>query len=267
MLDRSSPFSLQRPPGPQSKNAVGLKRLRHALLTCEIEPGSAFAETELETRFELSRASIRVALASLAAEGLVTSRARQGWQAAPVTGELIGDLIAVRRKVEPLLLERVPGQPALEKLDTLAMMNAAVAGRDDPQSLVTARATDRQLLEILAGNSGHFLSKWLCEIWDHSARVIHFLENSEARFFTSNRRPLVKALAQHDRATATAEILLDIERFHQFVADALLRLRSPLAPMPGDNQARKMGRTSEGGTNALRPDSPARQNQTRGKTT
>ena len=268
MLDPSSPFLLARPPGPESKNAICLKRLRHILVACEIPPGCSFSESELEARYGLSRASIRVALASLAAEGLVMSQPRQGWKAAPLTGASIGDLLSARRQIEHHLAEDAPDGPVVEKLDTLAMFNSALLGRSDQQSLVTARATDRQILDILAEGKGFFLRKWLSEVWDQSARVVHFLERPEARFGPADRRPLVSALRSKDRSAAAAELLGEIDRFHDFVSDALLRLRLPLAVGAERNLAHQRTHwVAAGGADTRHPDRPATTSETKGNTT
>jgi len=265
MLDPSSPFFVARPPGPGSKNEVALMRLRHALLSCELPPGSYFAEAGLDERYGLGRASVRVALVFLAAEGLVTSQARQGWQAAPVTGELIGNLLSARRHIEPLLLSDLPPGQMVEKLDALATFNAAIIDRRDAQSLVTARATDRQLMDLLAGNLGFFLGKWVSEIWNHSARVVHFLETPQAPHLVSDRRLLVDALLERDRRAATAQLLLDLERLQEFVSEALLRLRLPLAVEPKKGNRRQ--RVHRRPNTAANLPSAARPNETRGKTT
>jgi DNA-binding GntR family transcriptional regulator len=264
MLDQSSPFLLARPPRAESKNAIGLKRLRHALVVCEIRPGCAFSESELETRYGLSRASIRVALTSLAAEGLVMSQPRKGWRAAPVTGASIGDLLNTRRRIEPHLVEGQLEEQVAGRLDMLAMVNAALLGRSDPQSLATARATDRQILDLLAESQGYFLRKWLSELWDHSARVVHFLEQPEACFASSDRRPLVSALRNKDRAVASAEISREVDRLQQFLWAALLRLDLPLSNDDGRHSANRTPRrvAAKKGEAAHR-DLPARMQQTR----
>lgn len=224
MFDNSSPFATTRPPGPSTKGSVALQRLRHAILTCEIKPGAIFAEAGIETQYRLSRAGVRVALASLAAGGLVTPQPRQGWRAAPMTGAHIGDLISARRQLEPALANRMLTDRDIEQLEALVILHAAVAERDDPQALVTARVNDRQILNILADRTGLFLRRWLTEIWDHTSRVVHFLEGAGAHYRPLSRGPLISALKASAFQTATKELERDIAHFETFVSDALLRL-------------------------------------------
>ncbi|MBS7699626.1 MULTISPECIES: GntR family transcriptional regulator [unclassified Chelatococcus] len=222
MLDRSSPFLTAIPPGPATKNAVAGQVLRHALLTCDIAPGAAFSEVEIEFRYRLGRASIRGALAGLAGEGLVTPLPRQGWRAAPITVALITSLIAARRQLEPMLAKRKLSAAEVSRLDSLVMLDVALAGRGDIQAITTARVTDRQIMDVIALESGVFQRKWLAETWDHCARVLAFLETGELKYHHASRADLVAALRAGDAKQAGAELLRDIAAFERFVERAVL---------------------------------------------
>ncbi|CAH1650512.1 MULTISPECIES: GntR family transcriptional regulator [unclassified Chelatococcus] len=223
MLDRSSPFLTTAPPGPATKNAVAGQVLRHALLTCDIVPGSAFSEVEVELRYRLGRASIRGALAGLAGEGLVTPLPRQGWRAAPITGALISSLIAARRQIEPMLAKRKLSTAEISRLESLVMLDVALAGREDLQAITTARVTDRQIMDVIAIDSGVFQRKWLTEVWDHCTRVLAFLETGEDKYHPASRADLVAALRAGDASRASAELLRDIDAFEHFVGQAALK--------------------------------------------
>jgi DNA-binding GntR family transcriptional regulator len=223
MYDRSSPFALPRPPGPTAKNAVALQVLRHAVLTCELAPGAAFSEIDLETRYRLGRAGIRVALQALAAEGLVAPLPRQGWRTQPMAGAVVGGLITARRQTEAVIAHVELNATERERVHTLVMLNATLAERHDPQALVTTRVTDRQILDLLADRTNWFHRKWLRELWDHSQRVVSFLESGEVQYRPLSREGLFEALAASDHAGATAEILREVDHFETFVSRALLR--------------------------------------------
>jgi len=248
MYDRSSPFATAAPPGPSSKGSVALQVLRHALLSCEIPPGAAFAEAEVEARYRVGRASVRAALASLAGEGLVTALPRQGWRAAPISGTLIGSLIGARRLLEPCLADRALSAGEVTRLETLVGLETALIGRDDPQAIVTARVTDRQIMDILGEGVGHFRRKWLTEIWDHAGRIQHFLERSGPGYRPAGRERLIGALKANDRAAASREILEDIARFEAFVADALLRRPEALQGSEAKASARRVRRRPRSAT-------------------
>jgi hypothetical protein len=101
-----------------------------------------------------------------------------------------------------------------------------VAERDDPQTLVTARVNDRQILNILADRIGLFplLRQWLTENRDHTSRVVHSLEGAGAHYRPLSREPLITALKASAFQTAAEKLEHDIAQFETFVSDALLRL-------------------------------------------
>lgn len=239
MYDRSSPFALPRPPGPTAKNAVALQVLRHAVLTCELPPGAAFSEIEIENRYRLGRAGIRVALQALAAEGLVAPLPRQGWRAQPITGALIGGLITARRQTEAVIAHVELNATERERIHTLAMLTATLAERQDPRALVTARVTDRQILDLLADRTNWFHRKWLRELWDHSQRVVRFLESGEVQYRPLSREGLFEALAASNHASATAEILREVDHYGAFVSRALLRHPEALTGYSQERSARR----------------------------
>jgi DNA-binding GntR family transcriptional regulator len=239
MYDRSSPFALPRPPGPTAKNAVALQVLRHAVLTCELAPGAAFSEIDFETRYRLGRAGIRVALQALAAEGLVAPLPRQGWRTQPITGAVIGGLITARRQTEAVIAHVQLSATERERVHTLVLLNATLAERQDPQALVTARVTDRQILDLLADRTNWFHRKWLRELWDHSQRVVSFLESGEVQYRPLSREGLFEALAASDHSSATAEILREVDHYEAFVSRALLRHPEALIGHSQERSARR----------------------------
>ncbi|MBZ6078432.1 GntR family transcriptional regulator [Microvirga puerhi] len=202
---------------------MAIQVLRHAILSCELAPGGAFSEIEIEARYRLARAGIRSALQTLSAEGLVAPVPRQGWRTKSITGAFIGELIAARRQIEPVLAQVKINATERERLQTLAALAATLAERRDPQAIVTARVTDRQFLDLLADRADWFHKRWLYELWDHSQRVVSFLERGEIQYQSLSREALLSALATSDADGATEEIVREIIHFEAFVTGALLR--------------------------------------------
>ncbi|MCB8822051.1 GntR family transcriptional regulator [Microvirga rosea] len=249
MYDQSSPFASPQPPGPTAKSAMAIQVLRHAILSCELTPGGAFSEIEIETRYRLARAGIRSALQALAAEGLVTPVPRQGWRTRPITGVFISDLIAARRHIEPALAHVKMGPAECERLQTLAALATTLAGRRDPQAIVTARVTDRQFLALLADRVDGFHKKWLHELWDHSQRVLNFLERGEAQYQSPSREDLLIALKASDVTGATEQISREVVRFETYVTRAWLRHPDVLSAPAHQRTARRyrpQGQASQG---------------------
>src|SRR4051812_46531629 len=105
MLD-SWPYSVPAQSVAESHSALAGRRLRQALVSCELLPSNYVHEADLEMRFGLRRAAIRVALTELAVAGFVIRHARQGWLVAPVDGPLAGAIVEARLRLEPALLKK-----------------------------------------------------------------------------------------------------------------------------------------------------------------
>lgn len=239
MFDARSPFASSTAPSRASRNAVALDRLRQALTACEIAPGASFSEAEASARFGLGRAAVRVALTSLAATGLVDRHPRQGWQAAAISGAVIGEVVAARRNLEPILAQVRLSESEAAFLGSVAQVGAAAAMSMDPRALSTARAADRQLMEALAEKTGSLIARWIGEAWDQSARILHMLDGAGVVLWPCDRRPLIESLLRDDASTARAEIDKDLARLESAAMQALMLSGSPFAQTPVRRSARR----------------------------
>lgn len=255
MLDRWSYFLCNKPlPGPEPKAVFAERRLREAILWCEIEPGAVVSEDMLVKRLGLARAATRAALARLAGEGLVQAIPRRGWRVQAMTGALIGELIAARRSTEPALAELSFTAAEITRMRELACIVEAAAQQDDPRSMATARQYERELLTLMAGRANMFQQRWLHELWDHTERVVRFFEGTgAARLPMQDAAPLVAAAAAGDRDGVLAQRTATIEAFERFVSLCLLshqgeltvREEETLRPRPdGENTKRLLSRES-----------------------
>ena len=255
MYDPSSPFAQIRAPGAEPKAAFALKRLRRALIECELPPDAECSEPELAKRFGLGRAAVRTALVTLAAEGLVAVEPRRGWRMAPVTGALIGDVIRARKAIEPGLADlRLPLDVAT-RLTAMTRMGAALQGREDRQALVTLRATERQILDQLAAQAGGLVGSWLDQVWNQADRITAFFDLAGRHHRPIAREPLVAALAAGDAAAARQEIAAALASFQDFATDALFSLSSSL-DVAGSVRRRRQTRPT---ARVVRPDRPSQQ--------
>ncbi len=230
MFDPTSPFTSQRDPlQPSRKGSFAEERLRSAVLFCELMPGTVATEAEIGERFGIGRAGIRVALARLSALGLVHPIPRAGWKVLPVSGALIGDVIAARRLGEPGLADARPGADALSRMTELAEMIAVLGDRHDPATLVTRRNYEREILDTLAGATNAPVAHFLTGLWDHSDRIVRFLEPlGAAALRPTDAGALVAAVTQGDAEAVTALRLADVDAFRSFAMAGLLRDRTEL---------------------------------------
>ncbi|MGO4125980.1 GntR family transcriptional regulator [Inquilinus sp. YAF38] len=255
MYDSSSPFAQIRPPGAEPKTAFALKRLRRAVIECELRPDAECSEPELAKRFGLGRAAVRTALTTLAAEGLVAVEPRRGWRVAPLTGALIGDVIRARKAVEPGLADLRLSPAAVAGLMALTRMGVALQGREDRQALVTLRATDRQILDQLASQAGGLVGGWLDQVWNQADRITAFFDLAGRHHQPIGREPLITALAAGDAAAARREIAAAIASFQDFATDALFSLSSSLDVAGSAGRQRQTRPTAR----MARPDRPQQQ--------
>jgi DNA-binding GntR family transcriptional regulator len=230
MLDTSSPLAQSLAPAGEAKNIFALKRLRRAIIACELKPGAAVSEREIAERYGLGRAATRVALTTLASEGFVTAQARHGWRVLPVSGALVGHVLSARHAIEPMLATIALSPAEAAALYGNVNLVAAIRERSDHQSVMTARVTDRQIMDQLAAHAGGFVGRWLGQIWNHVERIAAFFDGEDGHFHAADRARLIEALAARNTAAARTEIEREIARFKDFATDRLLRDPAALAP-------------------------------------
>lgn len=239
MLDTSSPFTAQ-PAAPiaEARLEVATRRLRKAVVACELTPGEFIHEAALAERFGLGRASVRVALTELAAARFVSRHARQGWRIAPVDGALIAAVLDGRRRLEPSLATQRLDEPARSGATILLGMVRSVSGRTEPAALATARSAERQLRDLLAANTGAFALRWLSEIWDHADRIVRMLDLSGHPILPADLADLVAALTAGDSRAALRAIVQDNQRFSDALAQGFLATSTQLS-RPAARSARR----------------------------
>jgi len=221
MLDQS-PFSLPRPPTAESDITFASRRLRQALIRCELVPGTYVHEGDLAQRFGLGRAAVRVALTELATAGFVARHARQGWRVAAVDGALANAIIEARERIEPALVEKQLDKRSVTLLGSLRGAIDAVIGRDDPSARTMAQQLCRQALDLLAQQAGGFIAVWLRNLWDHTERLTRALELAGVTPPAIDPRPLLDALLRGDRDAALLALQAEQKRFTDAIAHGFL---------------------------------------------
>jgi len=249
MFDRT-PWSLVSanatpvPPSPAPRTEIALQRVHHAIVSCELAPGSMIHEAVLAEHFRLGRAAVRVALTRLEAIGFVERQARQGWRVTSLDGPHVAALILARRQLEPALARRLLSAEEVQVLRALAIAVGAAAGRQEPAIVATARAAERRMRDLLAEQSGALARRWFSELADHVSRIVRALEIAGLPLAPADLSPLIEALASGDAVSAERLIRAEIDGFEIAVARAMLsfapqvhpakrrRGRRPLAPKP-----------------------------------
>jgi len=259
MLDTSSPFvAVATAPIAEARLDVATRRLRKAIVACELTPGDFIHEAALAERFGLGRASVRVALTELAAARFVTRHARQGWRIAPVDGALIAAVLDGRRRLEPALATQRLVEPASASAVALLGMVRSVSGRTELAALATARAAERQLRDLLAAGAGVFARDWLGEIWDHADRIVRMLDLGGHPILPADLGDLIAALISGDARAAARAIAQDNQRFADAVAHGFLAISTQVSRPPARSARRRAMRHPDA---ADRPVSPTKEQQ------
>lgn len=249
MLDQS-PFSLPKPPAAESDIAFASRRLRQALVRCELVPGTYVHEGDLAQRFGLGRAAVRVALTELTGAGFVARHARQGWRVAAVDGALASAIIEARTRIEPALVEKPLDERNIALLASLRGAIDAVIGRDEPSARTMAQQLCRQALDLLAQRTGGFITVWLRDLWDHTERLTRALELAGAMPSAIDPRPLLDALLRGERAAALLALHDEQKRFTDAVAHGFLATARLL---PQDQPVSVRSRRERRSTNDRKP--------------
>lgn len=182
-------------PRQDTRAARGTERLREAVLTLRLAPGTRLVEREMVERLGVSRTGVRAALQSLEAEGLVVRGRRGVFAVATVSRDEARQIYEVRAALEPamarLFIERATDQQ-------VAALGAAVAGAEQAAHALDAPAyvqAYRDFYAVLLAGSGNEIAR----------RV---LDTLEARI--TYLRHLTTQLAPQSRQLRTAALLRGI---------------------------------------------------------
>ncbi len=122
-------------PLPEVKNLSQkvFERVREAILSGELAPGSRLVERRLAEDLDVSHIPVREALARLADEGLVDRNARRGSWVASLTVEELEEISSLRVVLEQFVAVRVQERWSIEAEEQLrpivgAMQSAAALG-------------------------------------------------------------------------------------------------------------------------------------------
>lgn len=95
----------------QTRRELILERLREAISSGQLEPGTHLAEIELSEALGVSRGTLREALRHLQQEGLIVGDARGRLTVRVVTAKEVREIFSVRAALESLAFAEVCAQP------------------------------------------------------------------------------------------------------------------------------------------------------------
>ncbi len=145
----------------QPRRTIILARLRDAISSGELAPGTHLAEVDLSETLGVSRGTLREALRHLQQEGLLTSDARGRLSVRVVTESEIRDIFAVRYALESLALETLCAHSDRERV-AKELSVALDAMREAEGDVLTQLDADLAFHERLCELSGNetLLQSW-----------------------------------------------------------------------------------------------------------
>jgi len=149
------PLAMSSHPGLERVSTVDalVRALRRRILDGDLAGGDRLVERELTEHYGVARHTLRAALRSLAAKGLVALEPHRGARVAQLSHDGLLDLFELRAALEleaaHLMLERHGGRVADEVRDAVAALRATCDEPDPPWSaVVTAHdAVHRALVD------------------------------------------------------------------------------------------------------------------------
>ena len=146
--------------------------IRHAVLTCEFQPGQELREQVLADRYHVSRSPVRDSLLRLEQENLVMVLPRQGYRVRPISLSDVEDIFGLHLLVEPACAAaaaRRTDATAIQSLDHFR----GFANKDHPDSefLEYNRAFHRAVADLSGNARMAAVARDLSEQLDRLVRV------------------------------------------------------------------------------------------------
>ncbi|KZB83974.1 GntR family transcriptional regulator [Amycolatopsis regifaucium] len=142
------------PVSRESTAGIIARQLRDAIMTGALPPGTQLGETELASRFQVSRGPLREAMQHLVSEGLLRSERHRGLFVIDLEPGDVYDIYSARSAIErAAMLRALRGdrEKVAAELEQAVSAMAVAAGDDDPTALSWA---DLRFHEALIAASG-----------------------------------------------------------------------------------------------------------------
>jgi DNA-binding GntR family transcriptional regulator len=134
---------------------VAVERIRAAIVSGDLAPGSVVKDAALAATLGLSVAPVRVALARLVDEGLVETRPQSSTRVTPVVAERVRDAAAVVRAMHELAARGAAGRVTADDLAAMRAANGRFAAALAAGDVDAALAADDDLHGVLLARCGN----------------------------------------------------------------------------------------------------------------
>ncbi|MEU2257788.1 GntR family transcriptional regulator [Nocardia xishanensis] len=177
--------------------------VREAITRGDLEPGRRLTERELGELTGVSRTSLREALRSLQAEGLVERSGPRGLRVAVLTADVVNELYDVRAPLEAAAVELFVRNASDAQV---AALRAAMM-LDDPGELDDQLAATRRFYDLLLGAAGNSILQQMfgsIEARIHALRRVSLRIGGRAEVSRRELVEIVDLIAQRNGPAAAA---------------------------------------------------------------
>jgi DNA-binding GntR family transcriptional regulator len=214
--------ALETPQEPYSELAY--KRIKRAVIRCDLEPGQQISEEQLAERFQLGRAAVRPALKRLYQENLIQTITRNRYVVSSITLKDAHDNYDLRLLLEPVAASRAAKRitaAQLQRLKELCEAQYLPGDRESAEIFLAANTEFHVTIAEASGNSA--LAAVVAGVLDRTERLNHLSHilldrNYDAR---TEHQALTDALAQGDSDAAERVMAEQIRAARAFVIEAL----------------------------------------------
>jgi len=195
----------RRPRGAQLSD-VAYRQIRQMIVECDLAPGAAISQSQLQAATELGMAAVRTALARLQQEGLVRPLPRRGYLVSPVTPQDINELLDLRLLLEPASIRLAAGRLTTEDLAALRRMaSVGYSSRSRESERRFLRANRDFHLTIARASGNERLAQVLEQVFNEATRMLYLTmdaSQNHSQTWQDGHHAICDALERGDGETA-----------------------------------------------------------------
>ncbi|WP_203433290.1 GntR family transcriptional regulator [Jiangella asiatica] len=216
---------------------LAYERLKRAILTCALAPGTELREALLAEQFQLGRTPVRGALGRLVQDGLVEVRPRKGYRVTDLKITDVNEVFELRLMLEPAACELAAARAPRETIRALHDLAHAEYDHSDPGSYEQFLVDNREFHVRLADAAGnHRLARSIRALLEEMQRL--FFLSLTVRDTSSEQmhehHALYDSILSGDTALARKLSADQIEQSRRRVIEALI---TGFTPSPSTSSA------------------------------
>jgi len=206
--------------------------IREAIIGGEFLPNERLVEEDLAPRFKVSRSALRMALARLEQEGLVTRQPNRGVRVRLVSGREAIEIMQARAMLESLAARHAAMKVTDAQLEALRALLRELRGYIDSGDMIAYAQGNQQLHDHIVSIGDHATAaKLLLGLRAQSviSQFRPFLEPGRPEDLWQEHAELVEALASRDPDRCERLMRVHLDQATQVIHTRLQRIESAAA--------------------------------------